>query len=461
MRAFLALVAVLIAASPAVAGTWQPRQSFGTYGRVGMGADGTTLIGWPEWNYDLDRSEVRYARVADDGTFGPAIVAAIDTRSQCCAEGRGGVGPTVIDRDGNATLIFGFRDDSDYGGESSCCHRYETALLPRDADKPIRYQRLEPSRRDRTLLQLAVTPGGARIGAWAVVRPRSPARIIQVLDAPAGGRFGRPRAIADEPLQEGTPLEVAAERGRAGWVAWTTEEKTDGGSVTAVRVARRPPFKRRWRLRTIARLTDTDGRGPRISRGSLHMAAGPRGEVLVGWKECDNDPVYPQTSYCQVRSRWRRSGIWAPAQTSTPPGGVPVGDDSWGLALDRRSRALLVFDACKRNDQAFPTTQCAVETAYGRAGQLDPPTELGPGRETQLGANRRGNLMLVYSTGESSTDYERYARAGTVSGGFEASEKLDIYYMTSCCGFSADDEGNFSLTAHGYDGGTYLLRYRR
>lgn len=455
MRAILALTLMLAAAPPAIAGTWQPRGSFSSYGHVAMGPDGTTLIGWPTWNDDADRSEVRYNRVADDGSFGPPITAGYDEGPRCCATGRGGASPTVIDSDGNATLIFGFRDESGHGGEAECCSRYETAFLPRGAKAAIGRERIEPSGRDRTGLQVAVTPGGARVGAWMVVRPRKPNRLIQVLDAPAGRGFGSPLTIADEPLQSQTPLRVLADRGRAAWVFWTTERESEGRLITTVRAARRRAGKRGWNVRTIAHGSRTDGEGIRIDGSSLKVAPGRTGELLVAWHECDGDGRSGPVS-CRIQARWRRSGAWERIQPVTPPG---VKAASPGLAMDRHGQALLTFAACQGNEHS--TDGCTVQMARGQDGRFGAAEVLGPGGSASLAANRRGHVMLLYAAGEYGVDYARYARAGTITDGFEAPERMDLGYMTSCCGFAADDYGNFSFTAGGYDGGTFLLRYRR
>jgi hypothetical protein len=457
VRASLALIAVLAVAAPATAGTWQPRSSFSSYGHVAVGADGTTLIGWPTWNDDADRSEVIYQRVAEDGSFGPRIVAGSSAATRCCATGRGSAGPTVIDGDGNATLIFGFRDDSDYGGDTDCCVRYETALLRRDAASPDRRERIEPSGRDRTALRVAASPGGARFGAWLVVRPHDPDRLIQVLDARAGRGFASPRTIADEPVQDQSGVRVIAERHRGAWVVWTNERSSGGQLVTEVRVARRKPGARRWRVRTIARRTRAGGEGLRIDGPSLQAAPGRDGEALVGWEECGEDSFGP--TGCRIRARWRLPGAWAPTQTVSTAG---LSTGGWGLVMDRRGRALAVFGACRIDDHGAATEECGLKAARGDGGELSPPSDLGPGGFVHLAANRRGEVMLVYLvTGQSSQDYTRYARAGRVTGEFEPAERLDIYYMTSCCGSAADAFGNFSLTAAGYDGGTFLLRYRR
>ena len=72
--------------------------------------------------------------------------------------------------------------------------------------------------------------------------------------------------------------------------------------------------------------------------------------------------------------------------------------------------------------------------------------------------------MLLTATGHNgppSYDFQRYARAGSIAAGFDPPEPFDLGYLAGCCQSGADDYGNFSFTASGYDSGTHLLRYRR
>jgi hypothetical protein len=390
--------------------------------------------------------------VADDGSRGPEIVAGYDYGPRCCATGRGG-GSSVIDADGNATLIFGF---SDRTGGNYTGGEYEAAVLPRGAAAPIAHERLEPSGPDGTGLDVAATPGGARIGAWVVAQSRKPNRLVQVLDAPPGRRFGPPRTIANEPVA--SEVTVVAERRRAAWVIWTTEEQSGARSTTAVRVARRNAGGRRWRVRTIARRIRVAGDGLRID-GTLEAAPGRDGELLVGWDECEGDRRFG-TARCHFRTRWRRAGAWEATQTVAAGALATYG---WDLAVDRRSRAVVAFGACQRGDGSA-NDECTVQISRGQDGRFQPASELGPGNFGLLAANRRGHLILMYTTGEfgpGGGDWARHARPGTITGGFEPPEQVDLGYMTSCCSFEADDRGNFAFTAGGYDGGTFLLRYRR
>ena len=456
MRPLLALLLALLAPTPASAGRWEPTRSFGPYGHVAVAENGSSLIGRPAWNYDAERSEVRYTRVGVDGTLGPQVVAGFHDGTQYGAEGRGWAHPTVFDRGGNATLVFSFRDDSNYGGELGCCPRYEVAQLPRGATEPIARERIEPSGRDGTGLGIAVAPDGARVGAWLVVRPRKPNRLVQVLDAPAGHRFGRPLTIADEPVQ--SAVRVVAERGKAAWIVWTTEQESADGVSTEVRVARRRANGLRWRVRTIARSTLGADEGLRIEASSLDVAAGRDGELLVGWAECDGDGRY-RTVSCQVRVRWRGPGTWEPAQTVGAPGISAHAD----IVMDRRGHAVLAFDNCQPDDRGTWPGRCTLQIARGARGTLGPLTDAGPGLGPVLAANRRGDVALLYQTGiYGDDDYAHYLRAGSTVGDFGPPERYGIGYATGLTGFGMDGRGNASFTYAGLDPDrTTLYRYRR
>lgn len=460
MRTLLALIVVLGAAAPASAGTWEPTSSLSHSRHVAVGPDGSTLLGWGPWNDPVGMSEVRYARVADDGSLGPdVLVASQPGNSRAAGPGTSLAGPTVFDGDGNATLIWSFDD----GSKTSCCHRYETAVLPRGAEAPIAHQQIEPPGPDRLGLQVAVAPSGERVGAWVVDRPYGSASLIQVLDAPAGQEFGRPQTIADERVQleefGSAELRVLVERDGTTWVFWTTEQERDKRTLTAVRAARRSPGARRWHVRTLQRVAMRDPGEFRIDDWSLQAVSGGDDELLVGWKECDE---HDGGHRCRLKWRWRRSGSWGRARGIEGTATYGELGGSWGVAMDRRGRAMLLFDACPPGADGALPGGCTLRVATGRRGQLGEASLLAPGYAPVLASSRTGQTMLLYTIGSyGDDDPAHYARAGTITAGFGPPERLDASYTSSRNSVGIDNRGNFAATFLGYDAGTYLLRYRR
>jgi hypothetical protein len=459
VRALLALIVALIAATPAAAGTWEPARRVSPLSSYAVSPTGTALFGGTSYDYDPNYSNLEYALITPGGVIGPT-----QRLGRYPGIYTAGFSEAAFDRRGNATMIFA---SSDPGGQSA---RLRAARLPSGATAVVGRQVLDSNVREPPTMDLTVGALGERLLTRFVNRPSRPSGLVQVLEAKAGGRFGKATTLARERVQvdwSGYPSAMVA-RDRTKWVFWTTEEKQGDDVRTAIRLARREPGAKRWRVRTLVRAARVDGHGYRMTGWDLHSVSGASGEVLVTWQECDATPQ------CRLRWRWRRGGTWSRAQTLATDGYLAEGART-ALIMDRHGRATFTFAACGRHENGVAPIDCVLQVVQGARGLFSAAEALGAGEGPAMASNARGDALLLYTHPAEDehghayyTNY--YARIGSTTGGFGPAEILRSpdsspdrsLYQPTLAGFGVDDAGNASFAYQSYDSiGGLLFRYQR
>jgi hypothetical protein len=185
------------------------------------------------------------------------------------------------------------------------------------------------------------------------------------------------------------------------------------------------------------------------------LAVSPRGATLVvSWIEC------VRRGSCTPVWRWRHEGRWGGARTPGYPGVRAA------VAMDRTGRALLVFSTCGGG------AGCETWAATGRGGRFARARRVGPDLLLDLGANARGDVMLVQWRSDTPTDGSTletfFGRPGRTTGVF--GRRIELSSSTQRSSFvetGVDRAGNASVglethdSLHGDVRTAWLHRYRR
>ena len=104
-------------------------------------------------------------------------------------------------------------------------------------------------------------------------------------------------------------------------------------------------------------------------------------------------------------------------------------------------RATVVFKTCDSGGSGYGP-DCLLHRADGEAGRFKSPTEIGTGTSPVLRSNRHGQAMLVYVF---PNERGHTARAGSLTGPFDAPTRLRPDYQSWMVGFGVDDDGDVTL----------------